>query len=478
MHFTLYDLAGIAMAGWLLVIFLPRWRVTRWLAESAAFPVYLSVLYVIGIVVVLRDTGPGLMSEFGSAEGVLRILGRPDVALIAWIHILAFDQLVGLWIYRDNLRHGYVPIVLQSVLLFLTLMLGPLGFVTYFVLRAARRASRQEKAVALRTVDPFPDAVEGHQEGGPGPTVAVAFAPATPAAVLDDRIASLPSPIDAPLRYMAAVWREERAITIAGLTGLVLAAAIGVIMLVHGPVIEPEGVLSKPLTFNLAVGIYTLTLALLVPLARFPIRTLKRWRGTFVGFTYLGLGIETVQSLRGLDPRFSNVAGTIDQMIGGVFFGFAVVTTILFWILGARFFDLVRPGAERVLTLSVRYACIATGLAIFVGFAMAGANSRFYGESANLLTLHALGFHGLQAVPFVAIFALRAGRGLETARRWVHAAGLAWVGACVLVGIQTRLGLAITVPTVVSGGAAVLLGTWAGLAAVTFMRAMRETRPA
>jgi hypothetical protein len=60
------------------------------------------------------------------------------VALVAWIHILAFDQLVGLFIYRDNMHHRYVPIVAQSIILFFTFMLGPIGFLAYFLVRLAR----------------------------------------------------------------------------------------------------------------------------------------------------------------------------------------------------------------------------------------------------------------------------------------------------------------------------------------------------
>ncbi len=479
MHLTLYNLAGLAMVGWLLVMFLPAWRVTRWLVESAVFPVYLSVLYVVGITVVLRDTGPGLMSEFGSADGVLRILARPDVALIAWIHILAFDQLVGLWIYRDNMRHRYVPIVLQSVLLFFTLMLGPLGFVTYFVLRGARRAARRDgPRIALRTVDPFPDAVEGVAKEVGGPRAGIAFAPAEPAGVLDDRLARLPSPVDAPFRYARAVWlEEERGIAAMGALGILLAAGIGVVWLVHGPVIEPEGVLSKPLTFDLAVGIYTLTLALMVPLARFPQKALRRWRATTIVFMLIGFSIETVQSLRGLDPRFSRVAGPVDQAIGVLFLTFAIVTMILFWILAVRFFDLRREGAERTLVLGVRYACLATALAFVGGIAMSVLNSRFYGESGNLLTIHALGFHGLQAIPLVAILAIRGNAG-EVGRGWVHAAGLLWLGTCLLVGLQTRLGLAVTVPTGVSAGAGFLLIVWAGLTVTVYGRSRAGARQA
>jgi hypothetical protein len=151
MYRTLFDLAGLAMLGWLLVILLPTWRATRRLAESAIFPAYLSILYVVGLLAVVRATGFGFMADFGSADGVLGLLAQEPIALVAWIHILAFDQVVGLLIYRDNMRHRFVPIPLQSVLLVATLMLGPVGFLTYWAVRAAKT----RRAVAWDEPEPI-----------------------------------------------------------------------------------------------------------------------------------------------------------------------------------------------------------------------------------------------------------------------------------------------------------------------------------
>ncbi len=141
MYLTLFKLAGFAAPAWALLIFLPTWRGTRWLARSAIVPAFLCVLYVIGIVAQISASGLGFMRDFGSAEGVTRLLSNPDIAIVAWIHFLAFDQLVGIFIYRDNMHHRYVPIPVQSVILFFTFMLGPVGFLTYYLCRLARSRS-------------------------------------------------------------------------------------------------------------------------------------------------------------------------------------------------------------------------------------------------------------------------------------------------------------------------------------------------
>jgi hypothetical protein len=138
---TLFSLAGLAIIGWLPLILAPTWRVTRRLAETAALPLYLSVLYLAGITAVLLQMGPGIMGDFGNADGVLALLQTESLGLVAWIHILAFDQVVGALIYRDNMQHRFVALPMQSVILFLTLMFGPVGFLIYAVARMASSRS-------------------------------------------------------------------------------------------------------------------------------------------------------------------------------------------------------------------------------------------------------------------------------------------------------------------------------------------------
>jgi hypothetical protein len=150
-YVTLFNLAGPAILAWVLMIFVPKWRVTQWLVRSAIVPALLALLYVIGIVLLVSENGMGFMRDFGSAVGVAGLMARPEIALVAWIHFLAFDQLVGIFIFRDNMHHRYVPIPVQSVILFFTLMLGPVGFLSYYIIRWIRSGSpagRSEEKLA------------------------------------------------------------------------------------------------------------------------------------------------------------------------------------------------------------------------------------------------------------------------------------------------------------------------------------------
>ncbi|MFN2397648.1 MAG: ABA4-like family protein, partial [Gemmatimonadaceae bacterium] len=279
MYITLFELTSYALPGWLLLMFLPKWRITRWVAESAVFPVYLAVLYVVGIVALLSDLGPGMIQDFGNAAGVTRLLARQDVALVAWIHILTFDQAVGLYIYRDNMRHRYVPLVVQSVLLFLTFMFGPVGFLAYYLARQARRRLHPMDQV-YNTEDDTTTVKSSHT----GRTASV-----------------------------LGLFAEARPLLWLGITGLVLAGACALVMAVRGPVIPPEGELMKAITFDAGIGIYVLALAVLVPLAGFSTKGRRHWLGWMIVLAVGAYGIETTQILRGLDPRFSRYGSPADE---------------------------------------------------------------------------------------------------------------------------------------------------------------------
>lgn len=67
--------------------------------------------------------------------GIAALLGTPDGATIAWAHFLAFDLFVGRWTYLDGHERG-ISALLMAPVLFLTLMLGPIGFLLYLVLRS------------------------------------------------------------------------------------------------------------------------------------------------------------------------------------------------------------------------------------------------------------------------------------------------------------------------------------------------------
>lgn len=127
-------LNALAFIGWLLLIVLPRWRWTGRLVRSGALMLILAAIYLILVAVSM----PGSDGSFGSLAGVRRFFEN-DYALIAgWVHYLAFDLFVGSWILGDSQKYR-ISHWLVIPCLFLTFMLGPVGLLTYYVLRAVLR---------------------------------------------------------------------------------------------------------------------------------------------------------------------------------------------------------------------------------------------------------------------------------------------------------------------------------------------------
>jgi hypothetical protein len=121
------------MPFWFLMIFLPRARWTRRIMESPLVVVAPALLYTALVIPVIREVLPIVNQP--SLTAVAALLGSPAGATIGWVHFLAFDLFVGRWVYLDSRDRDLSPWLMAPVL-YLTLMLGPLGFSLYLAVRA------------------------------------------------------------------------------------------------------------------------------------------------------------------------------------------------------------------------------------------------------------------------------------------------------------------------------------------------------
>ena len=123
---------------WALMILLPRWRWAVRIIRSPLASVAPAILYAALVFPRLGAIWPAVSRP--TLAGVEALLGSPAGATIAWVHFLAFDLFVGRWIYLDS-QERRISSWLMAPVLFLTLMLGPAGFLFYLVLRSTRAAS-------------------------------------------------------------------------------------------------------------------------------------------------------------------------------------------------------------------------------------------------------------------------------------------------------------------------------------------------
>lgn len=128
---TVFSIANFtAMAGWILLVFAPRWTWTRKIVLSGAIPLLLSVAYLILIVLFFGKAEGG----FGSLAEVAKLFANQWALLAGWIHYLAFDLFVGSWEVKDAQSRGISHWFVIPCLI-LTFLLGPIGFLLYHILR-------------------------------------------------------------------------------------------------------------------------------------------------------------------------------------------------------------------------------------------------------------------------------------------------------------------------------------------------------
>lgn len=130
----LFSIANmVALAGWLLLTLLPRWRYTRLIVMAGLIPLILSALYLTLIVLYFGEAE----GSFGSLAGVIQLFENPHAVLAGWVHYLAFDLFIGSWELKDSEKHQ-IPLYFVIPCLFLTFMFGPVGLLIYFVIRGIK----------------------------------------------------------------------------------------------------------------------------------------------------------------------------------------------------------------------------------------------------------------------------------------------------------------------------------------------------
>jgi hypothetical protein len=128
-----------ALLGWLALAFAPKREIVVPFVFFAG-SVLLACLYASLIIPLMAgwisDGGPvgRTPADFSTLAGVMALFDSPGGATIGWIHYLAFDLFVGIWIARNADAHK-ISRWFQIPILFFTLMAGPIGLLLYLLLR-------------------------------------------------------------------------------------------------------------------------------------------------------------------------------------------------------------------------------------------------------------------------------------------------------------------------------------------------------
>ena len=132
---TAYLLANASVLPvWALMVFVPAASVTQRLTATPAVPALYAVGYALLLIGTLVRGGDG---DMASLDGLRAGFERDAVLLMAWLHYLCFDMVVGMWIRNDararDLSWRWVGPCLVG-----TLMVGPVGWLCYLVGRRVK----------------------------------------------------------------------------------------------------------------------------------------------------------------------------------------------------------------------------------------------------------------------------------------------------------------------------------------------------
>lgn len=126
---VLFLFSNIAiMPLWLLLIAFPKKDFTRWLAYNYLIQMILALMYIFLMITYIGE-GNGGMS---SLEEIRKGFNHDAILLAGWIHYIIFDSFVGTWMVYDAEKNK-IPHIRIIVPLVFTLLLGPVGFLLYFI---------------------------------------------------------------------------------------------------------------------------------------------------------------------------------------------------------------------------------------------------------------------------------------------------------------------------------------------------------
>lgn len=126
----------ITLVGWLILIVTPNWSFGL---NTVVFIVVSLLCFIYSYLIFFAkklDEGKPVRGSFWSLKGVINLFKSPRAVLAGWVHYLAFDLMMGLYIVTDAARFDISHWLLIPCLI-MTLMFGPAGLLIYFALKMA-----------------------------------------------------------------------------------------------------------------------------------------------------------------------------------------------------------------------------------------------------------------------------------------------------------------------------------------------------
>ena len=119
---------------WGLMVFAPKSAITNRIVSSPLIAVPPVVVYTVLVAAHLPELWATMSSP--NLDTLREFLATPWGASAIWAQVIAWDLLIGAWMYRESRRLGLHPL-LMGPLLVLTIVLSPFGFGLFLAIRAS-----------------------------------------------------------------------------------------------------------------------------------------------------------------------------------------------------------------------------------------------------------------------------------------------------------------------------------------------------
>jgi hypothetical protein len=124
-----FDVANtVALAAWIALVLFPRRPQLTAVLRYGVVGLFAAVYVVLAVLYLPRIEG----ASFTTLAGLKALLSSEPALLTGWLHYLAFDLFVGLWIAERADARGWSRIA-QAPILLATFMLGPLGLLLFYL---------------------------------------------------------------------------------------------------------------------------------------------------------------------------------------------------------------------------------------------------------------------------------------------------------------------------------------------------------
>jgi len=131
----------LALLGWIMLLFAPLIPKLADRIAGFAIPILLALIYGVMLIVYLPEGEGG----FTNLPEVMKLFTVPGLAMVGWLHYLAFDLFIGGWEVRTARRDGISHWLVLPCLV-LTLMAGPIGLLLFLTLRYGVRRLKPQPA--------------------------------------------------------------------------------------------------------------------------------------------------------------------------------------------------------------------------------------------------------------------------------------------------------------------------------------------